>query len=649
MHAPASPTVVRTEYRPDIDGLRAIAVLSVLAFHYGAPLPGGFTGVDVFFVISGFLITQQLYADIERGTFSLIAFYDRRIKRIVPALLVVLIASLIAGHILLVPGDYKSLAKSASAAALGFSNFYFMRNTGYFDQTADLMPLLHTWSLGVEEQYYLIGPLLLFGLAPLLSKKKIAAVVSAIVILGFGVSLAWLSSDPKGAFYMAAPRAWELAIGALLVFLPRLPRRLGEASIVAGITLIVVGFFVVSTEVFPGVWALFPCIGAALVIWPRDGDARVATALGGLKSIGVISYSLYLWHWPVWVYFRIYINEATPSLREALTLAVISLALSILSYFFVEKPIRVRKWPPTRPIIAGLTCCALVFSASRFIVRHDGFEGRIGSEFYGRRSLEAMWEWPCSSINNSPRLPGTECYFGKPWSQARTKAILWGDSHAQHMAPIVEAAAKDIDAAFMLYTKCPAIFGGNVNITVQDSPDYVERCRDRRLQAIGLLDGDPSINLVILSSSWVYFPHAIAKGDDQAGLATFKSALEELIRRLQAPGRRFILIGSVPQLSRQMIACPLGLGLPRKPCGATFDDNYSTLATDRVLREINAEFSNVEVAIPKDALCKRGVCDLSINREFLYRDPSHIRRNLTPETRSILAEKFGLPHLLRAK
>jgi peptidoglycan/LPS O-acetylase OafA/YrhL len=171
------------KYRADIDGLRAIAVLSVIWFHYGASLPdwaklpGGFIGVDVFFVISGFLITQQIYADIQVGRFSILSFYDRRIRRILPALLVMLAVVLLAGRWLLMPGDYMSLAWSTAAAALGFSNFYFLFNTGYFDQSAELMPLLHTWSLAVEEQFYFVWPALLFGLTALGSRRNLAAII----------------------------------------------------------------------------------------------------------------------------------------------------------------------------------------------------------------------------------------------------------------------------------------------------------------------------------------------------------------------------------------------------------------------------------------------------------------------------------------
>jgi peptidoglycan/LPS O-acetylase OafA/YrhL len=349
MHAPVIPTTVRTNYRPDIDGLRAVAVLSVLAFHYGAALspewrlPGGFTGVDVFFVISGFLITFKLAEDIAAGTFSILGFYDRRICRILPALLVMLAVTLFAGKFLLMPGDYKALAISTAASAFGVSNFFFLSHTGYFDQSADLLPLLHAWSLAVEEQFYLVWPPLLFVIAAGRKRIDIAAALAAIVIIGFAASVLWFDANPKAAFFMAVPRAWELAIGALLVFLPPLSRAFGEVATAMGVALIGGGFILVSASSFPGVAALYPCLGATLVIWPRSEAAKAATWLGILSPIGLISYSLYLWHWPVWVLFRTYINGGVPRIREAASLALLSIALATLSYLFVERPFRKRK------------------------------------------------------------------------------------------------------------------------------------------------------------------------------------------------------------------------------------------------------------------------------------------------------------------
>ena len=218
---------------------------------------GGFTGVDVFFVISGFLITQVLVAEIVAGTFSVVGFYDRRMRRILPALLIMLAAALLAGDLLLSPGDYISLAKSTAAAAFGVSNFFFEAHTGYFDQVADQLPLLHTWSLAVEEQFYLVWPLLLRGLRYLI-KRTVVAAVAVIVIVGCAGSIAYFYHDSKSAFYLPLPRAWELSLGALLIFLPALPPLLGEIATVAGLALMAIGFVFISPSNFPGPAALLP-------------------------------------------------------------------------------------------------------------------------------------------------------------------------------------------------------------------------------------------------------------------------------------------------------------------------------------------------------------------------------------------------------
>lgn len=261
-------------YRPDIDGLRAIAVLSVVLYHYGAFwLPGGFTGVDVFFVISGYLITGILRREVESGEFSLLNFYARRISRIVPALFVVLVATLVAGWFVLMPGDFAELGSSAAYAAIGFGNFFFLGNTGYFDQAADLQPLLHTWSLGVEEQFYFVWPILIFlGLTVLRSRKLLLVMFALAVALAFAYSIRILGKDVKGAFYLPAPRAWELAIGAFVTFLPPIRSRVAsQITTIAGLLLVASSLtFVNAAMAFPGPAAAPACVGAALIVWEKQ-------------------------------------------------------------------------------------------------------------------------------------------------------------------------------------------------------------------------------------------------------------------------------------------------------------------------------------------------------------------------------------------
>ncbi|KRR18137.1 acyltransferase family protein [Bradyrhizobium retamae] len=658
MHAPLaqSQAIRTTDYRPDIDGLRAVAVLSVMAFHYSAALPGGFTGVDVFFVISGFLITQQLVAEIGTGSFSILRFYDRRIRRILPALVVVLVATIWIGRFILLPGDYKALGASAAYATIGLSNLFFLHNTGYFDAAAELQPLLHTWSLAVEEQFYLVWPLLLLLLMKSRSRTAVAIVVGAAVLVGLVTSVVWLGVESKGAFYLAVPRAWELAVGALLVFLRPLSKRLGALAVISGLVLIAVGFAVVHKGHFPGAAALYPCVGAALVIWPRQAETAPGRWLGmrPFRAIGRISYSLYLWHWPVWVLYRHYINNTEPSTVEAICLALVSIALATLSFYFVEKPIRERRPQPTQTVRAGAFACLALFCSGVYIDSAEGLPKRLTPTAYPLRSLEVMWDWKCPQYEQLPQLNGSYCSFGHAWATAKTKALLWGDSHAGHFAPMVQLAARE-DMGLLLYTNCPAALGGHVHRPFPGSPNYHEYCTDQRQRAIQLLQDDPSINLVVLAASWAHLTKLVSQ-DGQLGkmngVELLASGIEDLIAKASISGRRFVLIGTVPQQRTDPIPCALVRlsTLLREPCAI---DKTSlewmqtfTVPTDRMLQDIARRHPNVTALIPRDALCDAADCKTYLDGEFLYRDGRHIRRNLKPETLRDLADLIGLPSAL---
>jgi peptidoglycan/LPS O-acetylase OafA/YrhL len=642
------------KYRADIDGLRAVAVLSVIWFHYGASLPdwaklpGGFTGVDVFFVISGFLITQQLYADIQAGRFSVLNFYDRRIRRILPALLIMLAIVLLAGRWTLMPGDYMSLAASTGAAAFGASNFYFLLNTGYFDQSAELMPLLHTWSLGVEEQFYIVWPVLLLWLSGFGGRKTLAAITTGIIVAGFAAMLIWRGVDSKVAFYMVGPRAWELASGALLVFLPPLSRLVGNIAVPTGVALIAIGFVVATATAFPGPSALLPCLGAALIIWPRATDNASATLLGRLKPIGTISYSLYLWHWPVWVMFRIYINNGVPSIRESVVLFAASVALAMASYLFVEQPLRRRRWNAAIPVQLGLTACTAIFCAAMYIHSANGLPSRIPDSAYALRSLDAMWDWDCPR-NVAITGAGTFCNFGGDWKAAPLKGMLWGDSHADHMAPIVQEAVTDT-TSIVLFRGCAAVLGAGLNWERESG--YQKYCSDTRHKALALLNEHPEIKLIILSASWSTLAESLVRWkftDLPLGIGMISTAFKELLPLLETGNRRVVIVADVPSLPADPIPCVLSQssGLPRR---FVCEDNQSALARtyfDKYQEPLRSMFSSlrsdkVTVVFPENGMCEKDSCVTSINGEFIYRDVSHIRRNLKPETRAEIAEMTGL-------
>ena len=658
--------LVDRSYRPDVDGLRAVAVLGVLVFHYGAAwLPGGFVGVDVFFVISGFLITRNLVARIVDdglgGRALVLDFYHRRILRIFPAALVMLSIALVAGWWLLIPGDYADLGRSAADAAFGAANWHFYWHTGYFDRDAAMQPLLHMWSLGVEEQFYVVWPLLLaLVLWAARGRRDVAAgFVGATVIGSLAYSLVLVRTNPKAAFYWPDARAWELAAGALLVFLPSLRGRwLPEMVRVSGVALVGLSLVTLNAGApFPGWRAIGPVFGAALLIWPGDRTwtARVLSTRP-MVFVGLISYSLYLWHWPLLVFFRYYANGAMPSTAQRLAIGLVACAVSWLSWRFVES-VRKRNVRASVAVGSGFAAAALVLACGAGLHAANGVPSRLSSpQAAAMRSLDVMWDWPCSQYPKVSGLDSIYCAFGAPWGISHAKGLLWGDSHAEHMAPIIEAAVGQ-SMSFLLYHTCPASFGGRVYRISPEFPHYRTDCEKYRAQAVALLESDPQIRVVVLAASWMSVPkYAHAEGDlgRGSGLEMIHAALLDLIDDISMPGRTIVLIGSVPQFHGDPVPCALrGQSLLRAACppeeAHVSEDYYqqSVGPTNEVLSAVARARPNVVTMFPGAALCKTGTCQDRLDGEFLYRDGSHIRRNLALQTRRDYADLVGLTALLR--
>jgi peptidoglycan/LPS O-acetylase OafA/YrhL len=354
------------DYRADIDGLRAVAVILVVLYHLRtAKCTGGFIGVDTFFVISGYLISSHIITDVDAGRFSLTDFYERRIRRIFPALIALLFAVTIVGCLTLLPTEVKACAKSMLAALFSVSNFYFWRHMGYFDATNGVSPLLHTWSLAVEEQFYLILPLLL-KLLRRLPRPKLVLVISLIALASLVASSIGAARSDSAAFYLLHSRAWELLLGTLLALCPirfAIPGWLRNLAAFLGLSLIVgLGFAYTDDTPFPGLAALGPCLGTALVIWAGFGPSHRKTLAARLLSvppmrlIGLISYSLYLWHWPLIVFARTDTDLSTDISPRLLKLCLLGLSfgLAFLSWRFVELPFRYGRFRPSRPRLFGI-------------------------------------------------------------------------------------------------------------------------------------------------------------------------------------------------------------------------------------------------------------------------------------------------------
>ncbi|MEA2988728.1 MAG: hypothetical protein QOG83_1439 [Alphaproteobacteria bacterium] len=642
-------------------------MLAVVIFHLALGLPGGFVGVDVFFVISGFLMTGIIAEEFaSRGTLSFGQFYSRRIRRIFPALLVMILTTTGLGYVLLSPGDYKEFAQSGMYAALSLSNVFFFFSTGYFDIPSELKGLLHTWSLGVEEQFYLVWPVVMLGILSVTRSRR-AAVVWLLCMIGAGflVSVYGVLTHPKAAFYLLHARLWELAAGGVLVFLPRLQdRRLNALLPAAGMGLILWSLFFLSPESpFPGWNALPAVVGAALIIHPASASSAVARVLSiqPLPFFGTISYSLYLWHWPLTVFWRQYRSGAPLTTADAAFLAGASVLVAFASWKWVEQPFR-KPLPVRATLPLGLTAAAAVAALTFGVVLKDGFPERIDPRLEALGSLKAMWDWNCPY---APEPFHVDCSVGADWRTAASTGVIWGDSHAEHVLPLFDRAGQKTGRSIMLFGDCPPIYyDGGLKRLVAGFPDYDSACSAQRARFIGMLKSSPEIEFVFLAARWSAYLSDTYRNEGDArsearGLQLLKEGLEELVAEIAVPGRRVILLGEMPQMGFDPIPCVILESMDlwrdqreRGRCRATtasiprssMEERLS--ATNDILRAVAASRPDVLAFFPTDRMCEPD-CITSIGGEFLFRDSNHLRRNLSVAVIDELVTLVGLPELLR--
>ncbi|SMP00149.1 Peptidoglycan/LPS O-acetylase OafA/YrhL, contains acyltransferase and SGNH-hydrolase domains [Thalassovita litoralis] len=372
-------------YRPDIDGLRTLAIMPVILFHAGASwLPGGFVGVDIFFVISGYLISSLILREIQAGEFSFLRFYERRLRRIIPALLGVLFVTVAAFQFIALPDQAQSAAESGIAALLSLSNFWFWRESGYFAPAAELFPLLHTWSLAVEEQFYLIFPIVLIVFWKLRLRIGMVLVLGALATFAIGL---WLSfNKPSVAYYLLPARAWELLVGAVIasgVFPPVKTPALREALSATGLGMILLSIFTIRSDmIFPGWVALLPCLGAAVVIH-TGGQSWVANRILAARPmvfVGLLSYSLYLWHWPILALLRVRSGSIHLDPTPAIGAVILTFLFAWLSWRYVESPFRNRKTMTSKRMAAYLGGASVaVLGLAGLSIMMSGFPQRLAA------------------------------------------------------------------------------------------------------------------------------------------------------------------------------------------------------------------------------------------------------------------------------
>jgi peptidoglycan/LPS O-acetylase OafA/YrhL len=559
------------KYRADIDGLRAVAIIPVVLFHAGVPgFGGGYVGVDVFFVISGFLITQLLLHDLETDHFSIANFYERRIRRIFPAIFALMAVVAVMASWLLMPQDLAAFGRSAVATSLFFSNVEFWQHAGYFARAAEEMPLLHTWSLAVEEQFYIFFPLFLRA-CHRGGRNRLVPLTALVAIASLALSLWTVPHDRDTAFYLAHTRAWELALGALLsmgVFAPAHSARTRHAVGLLGLGLIgfAVHFYSAATP-FPGAAALLPCVGTAAIIWAGSGGHNIvgnALARRPLVLVGVISYSLYLWHWPLLVFADYVSPGATPVWATALAVSGAVIA-ALLSWRFVERPFRGHSGLFTRPGMfraAGIAMTVMIaFGITAQLA--DGWPLRLAPDvrkLMAGRDDHAPLDAPCWNVSPQAVATGDLCRTGA--STGTPSFLVWGDSHARVLSDVIGAAGERHGRSGLIASRsaCAPL----LDVRREDLSER-RQCMEFNRSVLDFGLARPGITDVILIGRWalltegarylhehgepVYLSDSQSKERSFAeNRRVFERGLSATVARLTAAGKRVWIMGPVPEV-----------------------------------------------------------------------------------------------------
>jgi peptidoglycan/LPS O-acetylase OafA/YrhL len=640
-----------TSYRPDIDGLRAVAVLAVILYHFNAALlPGGFIGVDIFFVISGYFIIGTIVREISNGEFSLINFWERRVRRIFPAMFVMLTAVTIASYyFLLIPTHFAGYGQSLTAQSVSVSNWWFMRESGYFAAPDNIIPLLHTWTLSVEEQFYLLFPplaLLIYRFA----KSKFKLLMIGIAILSFMYSVMLVHVTPSNqftvpllphvwgdatnmsaGFYFIASRFWELMVGGIIAVyaLKVSNRKLSEFLSFAGLGAIVVGLlYITKASPFPGFTALFPVLGTAAIIIANTDQttlARKALSIPALVYVGLISYSLYLWHWPILVFARYQLlSPATLNTKDQVLLLIAILILSVVTYHFVENPIRRKRFLVKRDylFLAAITGTALLFTAGLVITKNNGYPNRVPSEARNMalamgdlspRQAECFAKSKMDSGNKTPCLLGVQ-------DPSNIDFILWGDCHASLDVPAFDEFGRQ--------TNRSGIFFGAPGCSpfLTDKPLTNDPyCKSEIKRFEEYMQAHPSAELFI-ASEWERGYKYTNYTEGSNNFSPLAPLMYETLAKIPKETNITILLRTqtFPETTFHDVFFRLARG-EKLPMWMPRDYWVGSLESFNAgIREVVPYFPNVRLLDPSNEFCMGTVCYIADDNGFYYADDSHL-------------------------
>lgn len=638
------------DYRPDVDGLRAVAVIAVVAFHaFPAYFPGGFIGVDVFFVISGFLISTIILKQLRRSTFTVANFYRRRIRRIFPALAIVLATCLLFGWYALLPDEFELLGKHVAAASVFVSNFVSWHEVGYFDRDAALKPLLHLWSLGIEEQFYLGWPLLLLFLK---NRKGTALTISLLTAASFALNIALLYRNPTANYYFPLSRFWELGLGCLLAYYRESSAAAAQARTaphatntwtgspiysavpVAGFVLIVVALFAFDSHTpFPGWAALLPACGALclLAIPGNTWFQRRVMGQPAVVFIGLISYPLYLWHWPLLSFATILQSEA-PSLTVRIVAVALSVALAALTYLLVELPIRRQRRPRVAlGLAAGLAAL-----------------GIAGLSVYAAAGVNSRFDLDVRAIRQGPRtdslcldsFPGGKTgvvNYCKTTGSSPPAVLFMGDSRSQAIYDgSVAVLGRGNPLMLLGRGGCPPL----LNVAI-DSDSREKSCNDTWNLLVKYVRQMQPRAVVLVGGGSHYLSES--PGRESA----FKQGLRNLIAALPSTSQVIYVreipgYGSAPACFLRRIKLPGGGCAPEMPRG-TVESGMASY--NRALDDIQREFPTLRVFDSIPTLCGPASCSQRLGSgEIIYSDELH----LSPAGARLFVANSGLASTLVA-
>lgn len=668
--------LTRPGYRPDIDGLRAVAVIAIVAFHaFPSLMPGGFVGVDIFFVISGFLISSLILQRQQQKTFSFSEFYAGRIRRIFPSLLLVLSACFVFGWFALLSDEYKMLGKHIAASAIFISNFVFWSESGYFDYAAAAKPLLHLWSLGIEEQFYLLWPLL----AWLCFKYKISLlkVGGAIFLSSLLINLLMIETAASATFFSPFSRLWELLAGCLLAlflqskasaFEALQQKRLVQMNWHHGLTslgliLILCGlFFFDQDTAYPGGWALMPVSGAVFIIRAGEKAWLNHRVLSNrfVVAVGLISFPLYLWHWPLLSFARI-LGGATPDWPLSLALVIASFVLAFLSTHFLERPIRYGFKAKAKTTLS-ITAMVILGGVGLVTFMQGGFEGRISNREVKAQLADLNFDipesagWYCDELqHDSPR-----CHSTGP----DPSVVVIGDSHALTIYSALRERFRAKGQDIGLYggsDGCPPL----LNVVIQDQGGDFRNCLKKGTQAIRRIIADPNIREVIMTSRGPMYTTGLGFGDIESpqfgnwvlhfegeeqgatdNSTVFSKGLTQTLDALLAAGKKVTFLHDVPELGFDIRSCfsfrPLSIAStnPYNCSVSRADFEKRTSAFKAMVDKILAQRPEVKVINLSKALCDEKRCYGAKDGALFYIDDDHLSHRGSTYVVSQLWDEF---------